>query len=205
MAPTFNVVLAHPAMTDAGRERVVDRRVAQRAGDADGDNLSIAIDPASHADDGVQSQKFGGDARISEIDLVLLERLDEFRRQCVHIHLEADGQGRCRIDPGERLVHPEKAGPELLVAERVESEDRSSDVKPVDRGSLFVVLLRAGRETNRRYRDRRQEHRKGRTDESHTASLLSCGTSCRADRPLGRAATGRPDHWSGERMKRDTA
>jgi hypothetical protein len=46
------------------------------------------------------------------------------RRQRLDVDLEANGQCCRRIDDRQDLMHPQDVRPQLLIAERIESEDR---------------------------------------------------------------------------------
>ena len=108
---------------DAARERVVDRRVAERAGDADAGELPRTVDSSADADDGVQPQQFDGHGRVGQIDLTGLQRGDDLPRQGLDVDLETNGECCCRRNGGDDFVHPQHAGPQLFVAEGVVAED----------------------------------------------------------------------------------
>jgi hypothetical protein len=111
------------AAADARDERVVDRRVAQRAADADRREAALRIEAALHADDRVELQQRERDRRIREVHLPVREPLAQARGQCGGVDLQADaerGRGRQRR---ERFVEPEPLAPERLGAEGVVPED----------------------------------------------------------------------------------
>ena len=62
-------------------------------------------------------------AGLVEIHLPGFERRHRLGRQGLGIDLQADRERGLRIELCDRLVHPERAGPELLVTEGVEAED----------------------------------------------------------------------------------
>ena len=66
-------------LADPWRERVVDRRVAERAGDADAGELTRVVDRALDADDRIQPQQFDGHGGIGQVDLSGLQRGDDCR------------------------------------------------------------------------------------------------------------------------------
>ena len=110
-------------LADARRKRVVDRRVAERARDADAGELARVVDRALDADDRIQPQQFDGHGGVGQVDLPGAKRGDDRRRQGLDVDLEADRQRGRRIDRRDDLVHPQHVGPQLLVAEGVEAED----------------------------------------------------------------------------------
>jgi hypothetical protein len=101
--------------------------VAERAGDADAHERVAPVDRlhvSLHADDGVELQEGERRGRAVQVDLAggdgILHRL----RERVGVHSQADGQrDRRRHRLLDDLVHAERVGPELLVAEGVEAED----------------------------------------------------------------------------------
>ena len=105
------------AMADAGRHRVVDGRVAQRAGDADPRDPAID-DLAAHADHRVERDQRDGGGGIREVGAG-----EHVGRHRVGVDLEADAQRRGRRQVADELVQPEDVGPQLLVAERVVAEN----------------------------------------------------------------------------------
>jgi hypothetical protein len=108
---------------DPGNQRIIDRRVAERAGDPEPPEMAV-VDGSSQADNGVQAKQRHGDSRVGEIDLLRHQRLDESVGQRLQVDLEAHLQCERRADdPGNDLVHAQHVGPELLVAEGVIAED----------------------------------------------------------------------------------
>ena len=77
-----------------GVERVVHRRVTERAGDADARELTAVVDRALDADDGVQAQQLDGDGGIGQIDLPARSAAMTSARQRLDIDLEADRRAR---------------------------------------------------------------------------------------------------------------
>jgi cellobiose phosphorylase len=113
-------------MADALGERIVNARMAQRAGDADTGQLTGVAHRSAHADDGIQPKQFDGHGRTCQVHLLCLDRVDDGRRQRVDVHLQSNRESRGRRNLGDRFVHPQDTGPQLLVAERVVAEDLSS-------------------------------------------------------------------------------
>ena len=81
IAPTFRSVFAHPSsrLPIPAHEGVVDRGVAERAGDADAGELARVVDLALDADDRIQPQQFDGHGRVGQIDLAGAKRGDDRR------------------------------------------------------------------------------------------------------------------------------
>jgi hypothetical protein len=96
--------------------------VAQRAGDAHRGQAACIVHRPFHTDDGIEAQQCDRHGRVFQIHLPGPKRVDDGGRERVDIHLEPDGERRSRIHGGEHVVHPQHAGPELLVAKRVEAE-----------------------------------------------------------------------------------
>jgi hypothetical protein len=105
------------AIADTRQDRVVDGRVAERAGDADARDRSVD-DGAAHADHRVQPDQRDRGGRIVEV-----RGREHLRRNGGRIDLEADREGRLRRQRLDQLVEPQRVGPQLLVAERVVPED----------------------------------------------------------------------------------
>src|SRR5215207_8108270 len=78
------------ANADTRRKRIVDGRMAERAGDTNALD-SIASNLGDDTDDRVLFQQLASDAWIVEVELPCRERLDDRRRQRLRIDLEADG------------------------------------------------------------------------------------------------------------------
>jgi hypothetical protein len=76
-------------LADAGRERVIDGGMTQRALDADGSQLPIRTEDTGHADDGVQLQQRDGRGRIVEIDLTGLDLRGQGGRNRLRIDFQA--------------------------------------------------------------------------------------------------------------------
>jgi hypothetical protein len=113
--------------SDAVRQRVVNRRVTERAGDADAGQLSVIIHLPLHADDSVEFQQRDRRGWIHQkIVGVGANRVDHFRRQRFDIDLESDTERGDRIDCRDHLVHAKHGGPQLLIAERVEAKNLAS-------------------------------------------------------------------------------
>jgi hypothetical protein len=81
------------------------------------------VDFAPDADNGVQPQQFDGHGGVGEINLAGAKRGDGPPRQRLDIDLEAYCERGRRSNSGDDFVHPEHVGPQLLVAESVETED----------------------------------------------------------------------------------
>ena len=108
---------------DAARERVVDGRVAERAGDADARQLparsTLPRTPTTALSRSSSTVTAGSFRSTSPA----LQRGDDLARQRFDVDLETDGERRRRWNGREDLVHPQHVGPQLLVAERVVAED----------------------------------------------------------------------------------
>src|SRR5204862_2439387 len=91
----------------------------------DPDALEFAgvVESAFDADDGVATQQQGSDGRRLQVDLSGIECSDYGRRQRISIDLDAHAERGGGIERRDNLVHPQHVGPELLVAERVETKD----------------------------------------------------------------------------------
>jgi hypothetical protein len=117
---------------DAGRQRIVDRRMAEGALDADGAKAPSVIEEPGQSDDRIQLEKRQRRRWIVEVHLAVLQLTAELAGERIGIDLQADAQCGLRADaradaaearPLDRLMELERAAPELLVAERVEAED----------------------------------------------------------------------------------
>src|SRR2546429_1672493 len=105
--------------------------MAQRALNANSLQCSIRIELAGHSEDRVQFQERERYRRIIQIDPALFDLLQHVPRQRLDVNLQSDGQRRPRTDARpdaaetralDRLVQLQRATPERLVAERVESK-----------------------------------------------------------------------------------
>jgi hypothetical protein len=121
--------------------RVVDRRVAEGAGDAD--RLQAAAAHLSRdAEDRVEADQLHGGCRVVQV-----VRRQEPWRECGRVDLEADAESRHRAHRRlDDLVQVQRVRPELLVAVGVEAEDR-----------LAVHGLRAGGGPGDRHADRQDQ------------------------------------------------
>jgi hypothetical protein len=77
---------------DPGRQRIVDRRVTQRARDAEAGELPGAVHPSFHADDSVEPQQFERHRRVLEVDLSGGERRHDRGRQGLDVDLQTDAE-----------------------------------------------------------------------------------------------------------------
>jgi hypothetical protein len=120
------------ALADAGGERVVDVRVAERALDAERLDPPGRVELAGHSHHGVQLEERKGRRGIVEVHLARLDLRDELRRQGFRIHLEPDRKRGLRayasaeaavFFTGDGLVQLQGIAPESLRAEGVEAED----------------------------------------------------------------------------------
>jgi hypothetical protein len=176
-------ILVRPAvqpLADPRGERVVDRRMAESAGDADRAERATRVEDALDADNRVQLQESERGRSTVEIDLSMPELRLELSREGIDVDLQAgDCEGRLRADTGadaseggalDRLVQLEHAAPVVLVAESVEAEDllalleqpdqrlRAPLTRRVDRlrlaGAGLIVGIRQGERGQ--YRDKRR-------------------------------------------------
>ena len=86
-------VVIRPAVEpppDAGRQRIVDRRMTERTGDPDARELASVVDLAHHANHRIELEQRQRHGRIVQIDLTRLDRLDHRGRQRAHVDLETD-------------------------------------------------------------------------------------------------------------------
>jgi hypothetical protein len=141
--------------------------VAQGAGDADSDQLSLLVHRTLHADDGIEAQELNRHRGIGQVDLAGAQGADDRLRKSLEIDLQADRERRGRIDGRNDLVHSQHVGPELLVSEGVEAED----VLPArrDRARPLPIV----REARQCERDGEEIYERAGTDQSHRLSLLS--------------------------------
>ena len=89
-------------------ERVVHRRVAERALEADRHELAAGIEEAGHTDHGAILQQRGGVGRVIEVDAARAQRGGQRARQRLRIHLEAEPEGGARRELRQRLVKPQR-------------------------------------------------------------------------------------------------
>src|ERR1051326_8147228 len=100
-------------MSNPGKERVVDRGMAESAGDADARHVPVFVEGRLHADDRVLSKKLLGSPRPERV-------VDEelCKVQPVHVDLETETERRQRRNVVQHdLVETSRVSPELLVAE----------------------------------------------------------------------------------------
>src|SRR6185295_12237589 len=108
---------------DARAEGVVDGRMAQSAGDADGLHLPALLEEALDADDGVELEERDRGRRIIHVHFVLLDLRDQLVGKRLAVDLEADRQRDLRADGRlDRAVEVERVAPEGLISERVAPE-----------------------------------------------------------------------------------
>src|SRR5262249_26619429 len=178
-------------MADAGGEGIVDRRMAERALDADRREVPTGVEATGHPDHRVELEQCQRGRRVVQVDLTPLELLAEASRQRVEVDLQADaecgGWTEARPDTavlraGDRLVEVQLAAPEILVAEGVEAEDLPSLLDQlagiVDDGMVEVfaaaIVARGADRTQREQPDRQHEgwnpEPAGETDRRHAAA-----------------------------------
>ena len=133
---------------DAARERVIDGRVAERAGDANACQLPGTVDSSADADDGVEPKQLDGHRRVVQIDLTAFERDDDFARQGFEVDFETNAERCCRGNSGEDLVHAQHIGPQLFVAEGVVAEDALAE--SMSSGAIVVAARMLDRKVLRR-------------------------------------------------------
>ncbi len=133
---------------DAARERVIDGRVAERAGDANACQLPRTVDSSADADDGVEPKQFDGHRRVVQIDLTGFQRGDNLARQGFDVDLETNGECCCRGNGREDVMHPQHIGPQLFVAEGVIAEDALSE--PMSSGAIVLTARMLDRKVLRR-------------------------------------------------------
>src|SRR5262249_33907991 len=80
------------AMADAGREGIVDRRMAERALDADRREAPTGVEAPGHPDPGVELEECKLGRRVVQVALTPLELLAEASRQRVEVDLQADAE-----------------------------------------------------------------------------------------------------------------
>ncbi len=146
-------VAVRPAIqpvTDARRERVVHRRMAEGALDAEGAQSSLAVGEPRHADDRVRGQESHGDGGIVEVHLVGLQRIDGCLGQRVDVDLQPHRERGLRADAGthaaergalDGLVQQQRVAPESLVAERIEAEDVAPLAQPKTARAIVVPVV----------------------------------------------------------------
>jgi hypothetical protein len=103
--------------------RIVDRRVAEGAGDAHLPQAARRRLLAHHAHDGVRQDQEPGHRRVVQIDLTRQEGVDHRRRQGHRIHLEPEGEGLAGGDLVERAMELEGAAEEGVAPHAVVAED----------------------------------------------------------------------------------
>src|SRR5438067_2764737 len=118
-------------MADARSERIVNRRVAERALDADALQTAVPVLEARHTDDGIEVEERERRVGRVQVDLPAGDCVLDRERQGIDIHLQADRDRGRRAYSGARaavsgafdgFVQPERPAPEVLVAEGIESE-----------------------------------------------------------------------------------
>jgi hypothetical protein len=131
---------AHPRS-----DRVIDGRVAQRAGDAHRRQVARRVEEADDAEHGVLLDERQRDRRIVEVHAAVLQRLELRARERVGVDLEPEPERGRRAQRRHRLVEVELTAPEGLIAERVEAEDL-----PSARQELARVVVGAAEEVRAR-------------------------------------------------------
>src|SRR5690606_16225160 len=173
---------------DAGSELIVHGAVAQRTSDTDRLEAAGIVEEAAHADDRVERQERQRHGGIAQIDTSAPQGLHELRRERIDVDLQAQPEGRLRADAradaaviasGDRLVQPQRAAPEIFVAEIVEAEDlaaalqRVEDVLPVNVVEAFRRSVRRLRFDGRRDESACTDRDQGTLDVSASHGLLS--------------------------------
>jgi hypothetical protein len=170
------------AVADAGRQRVVDRGVAEGTRQPERAKRAV-VEEALGSEDGVEPQQRRCDRRVVEVDLASAQRLHNVARQGIHVHLEAKTEHLPRTQRPYRLVEAQLTAPERFVAEGVESEDLLSlGEQLVARGEVLRVGTwsvegpdRADDRDSQRVQDE-AAHEKGRRGEKqslHTAHAFT--------------------------------
>ena len=117
---------------DARTQRVIDGRMAQRAGNSHRLGPALGVEGCLDADDGIQLQQQQRHRRVVQVDLPALDGQYDALGQSVGIDLQAHRQrglgANARphaavLGAGDRLVELKRVPEELLVAERVKPED----------------------------------------------------------------------------------
>src|SRR5687767_14572288 len=98
--------------------------MTEGAGNADGFELTAAIHAPDDADYGVQREQRERHRWIAEVELARRQGVADRSGQRLGVDLETDLERRRRRDGGDRTLHLQRVGPQLLVAKRVEAEDR---------------------------------------------------------------------------------
>ena len=88
--------------------------------------MTWPVDGPLHTDDGIQAQQLDGHRWIREIDLAGPQRSDQVRGSASTSTLRPTSNAVAGSTVGMHLVHPQHIGPQLLVAEGVETEYRLS-------------------------------------------------------------------------------
>jgi hypothetical protein len=79
-------------VADARRERIIHRRVTQRALDAHGGDASLLVEESGDADDGIELEQLERRRRIAEVDLAARDRPLQPTRQSVDVDLQSDSE-----------------------------------------------------------------------------------------------------------------
>jgi len=117
---------------DARRDRIVDRRMTQRALDADGAEAAARIAVAGEAHHGLGVEQRQRHRRIVEVDASMPDGVQDVGRERLGVDLQPHGERRRRAHtrtdtaeflPFDRPVQLERAAPEGLIAECVVPED----------------------------------------------------------------------------------
>ena len=148
-------------MPDAGRERVVHRRVTERTLHAHRRDASVGSAHRRDADDRLRVEERKRVRRIVEVHPARCQATENCRRHAVDVdfqpHRERSGRAHSRSDPsepgsGDRLVQLERAAPELFIAEGVVAKNILAATKqrfrvvadrPVERTTSMAVIRRA--------------------------------------------------------------
>jgi hypothetical protein len=132
--PDVQVPIRPPVqtMTDTGRKRIIDGRVAEGALDSDRLQLAVGREEAGYPEDRVQLQEGERRRRNLQIHFPLLDAVDERSGERVCIDLQPDGQGglgaHARAHAAELLARDglmqlDRVPPEGLVSEGVVPKD----------------------------------------------------------------------------------
>ena len=145
------------AVPDAGGVGVIDRRMTQRALNANGiERPSVLAEKTSHADNRIGLEQNQRARWILQIDLTLVQCLGHFGGDGVYVDLQPDferllgaeaGTNGAQLLAGNRFMEFERSAPKGLATERVETECLSAFIQ-ISLGLLSsrgIVVLAARR------------------------------------------------------------